>query len=545
LLLALAALAPWRAIAQLAGSSDAGLLQPVPDVDPPPPALRNSVATVDAVRWIEPAPSFGDRIGTGAGATGFDSSYGLRKKRLDGAPAKPNPAVPTISEARLPQRQNQTRPGIGVAVDQTTGAAAAPGAAPLPLAPALFLPPPLSPAAVPAVGPATARPLIRKSAVDDRPFDPVGIAAGAFLLRPAIELSGGYDSNPGRTSAGGGASAFGIVAPELQVESNWVRHALTANLRGGYLSYTTAPQFDRPDFNGRVDGRIDVSSSTAVNLESRLVVATDNPGSPNIQVGLAKLPIYADIGGSIGVAQRFNRFNVVILGSFDRTTYQESMFTDGTTASNDDRNFDQPSLQLRASYELTPGIRPFVEIDADRRIRDLAFDSSGYQRNSAGGAGKAGTSFELSRILTGEIALGSLTRTYRDPRLPAISGPALDGSLIWLATALTTVKLAAITTVNESTLAGVSGEFVHVLGVEIDHDFRRWLVGALKFTGERDTYVGSPRIDNVYVAAADLTHKLSRELWLKGELRREWRSSNVPGNDYLAYVALAGLRLQR
>ena len=32
---------------------------------------------------------------------------------------------------------------------------------------------------------------------------------------------------------------------------------------------------------------------------------------------------------------------------------------------------------------------------------------------------------------------------------------------------------------------------------------------------------------------------------LKGELRREWLTSNQPGNDYQAYVAMLGVRLQR
>jgi hypothetical protein len=32
---------------------------------------------------------------------------------------------------------------------------------------------------------------------------------------------------------------------------------------------------------------------------------------------------------------------------------------------------------------------------------------------------------------------------------------------------------------------------------------------------------------------------------VKGELRREWLTSNLPGNDHQAYVALLGLRLQR
>src|SRR6185295_4695428 len=46
------------------------------------------------------------------------------------------------------------------------------------------------------------------------PYAPIGIHAGSFLLFPALELSGGYDSNPLRRPGGPGAGVF-IVAPEL------------------------------------------------------------------------------------------------------------------------------------------------------------------------------------------------------------------------------------------------------------------------------------------------------------------------------------------
>jgi hypothetical protein len=400
-------------------------------------------------------------------------------------------------------------------------------------------------AALPALDSAPPRTLIRRPVIDDKPFDPVGIAAGSFRLRPAIEVSGGYDTNPARSTTGGGASNFAIVAPELLVNSNWSRHELTADLRGSYTSYGAAPSQDRPAFNGKIDGRIDVTSLTRIDVESRLVVATDNPGSPNIQAGLARLPISTDVGGTVGLGQRFNRFDVELKGGVDRTTYQNSTFTDGTTASNDDRNFDQYSTQLRAGYELTPGMKPFVEIDVDRRRHDLAVDRSGFDRDSDGRAGKVGSTFELSRILTGQLAFGYLERSYADPRLQQLKGPTFDGSLTWLASALTTVKLTALTTANETTLAGVSGVFTHEVGIEVDHAFRTWLEGSLKFIGDRDSYVGSPRQDDRYAAAAALTYKLNREWQLKGELRHEWLTSNTVGNNYQAYVAMLGLRLQR
>ena len=74
---------------------------------------------------------------------------------------------------------------------------------------------------------------------------------------------------------------------------------------------------------------------------------------------------------------------------------------------------------------------------------------------------------------------------------------------------------------------------------------RRWLIATLKVNAATVDYVGSPRADERYATAALITYKLTREVWLKGEYRHEWRHSNVPGNDYQADVLLLGARLQR
>ena len=59
------------------------------------------------------------------------------------------------------------------------------------------------------------------------------------------------------------------------------------------------------------------------------------------------------------------------------------------------------------------------------------------------------------------------------------------------------------------------------------------------------TATSQPRQDNRYIGSFALTYKLTREMQLKGELRREWLTSNMAGNNYQAYVALLGVRLQR
>ena len=297
-----------------------------------------------------------------------------------------------------------------------------------------------------------------------------------------------------------------MIAPEFLAVSDWERHALVADLRGSFTGYgsnltpnadgtpLSAPlDIDRPNFIGHVDGRLDVSRDTRLSAQGRLFVSTDNPGSPNVQAGLARYPIYTTVGGTVGIDQSFNRLQVSAGATVDRTDYTNSKLTDGTSSTNDDRNFSQYGGIGRVSYDLRPGLKPFVEVQGDSRVHDLRLDRAGFARDSTGGYVKGGTSFEFSRLLTGEIGVGYAARDYVDPRLNRLEGLLVSSSLVWTATPLTTAKFFSDTTITETTLPGTSGVLTHIYTVEVDHDFRRWLTAIGKFTwGELD-YQGNPR----------------------------------------------------
>ncbi len=538
-LLAALIVVPSAAAAQIADALDSYLMRPQVDGDP-----RNPPRFSRATRAEPSDQGFGYRPARGASATGFDSANTHRPKDQQ------RRGTPTVSAQRTPVAEEladgESANGLPASPPFTPSAAQNPKQGrkqnrtqqprAAPSAQAAY---PVGP-----VGDPPALPMRRRLSPEEDFFAPTGVQVGAFMLRPALEATGGFDSNPARSTAGKG-SWYSVVAPELTLNSNWSRHELTANLRGSYTTYENASDLDRPSLDAKVNGRVDVTPLTRLDLEGRVLIGTDNPGSPNIQAGLSKLPIYTTVGGSAGVGQRFNRFEATLKGGVDRTVYQQSTFTDGTTASNVDRDYNRYLGELRASYELTPGIKSFVEIGADRRAHDLAIDRSGVRRDSDGRYVKGGTTFELERTLTGDVALGWIERSYQDPTLPKISGLTFDASLTWLASALTTMKLTARTSVDETILVGVAGAFTREVTLEVDHAFRRWLAATLKITGATVDYVGSPRADERYSVAGLLTYKLTREVWLKSEYRHEWRHANEPGNDYQADVVLVGVRLQR
>ncbi len=527
LMAACAIFAGVDAAAQTPVPAYANPLQPQPDGDPKKPERFQ--------KFKRPAPNASGAPTTfappasGAGQTGFDSTNAKKKKAAKsksnartGAPSAT--VVPPTPASVSPYQRPQLPPAAVTAM-----AAGVPGAPPV------------------ALGPNQTVPKKRKPKPKDQldPYDPLGIHAGAFYLYPAIDLTGGYDSNPDRSRIATGSMLYS-VAPELRVRSDWSRHELKADLRGSYTWYKddSTPSLNRPYTDAKITGRVDVTKNTRIDLGSRLQISTDNPGSPNLSAGLSKLPVYTTFGGDGGVSHRFNRLELGIKGSAERTVWQDASLIDGTTASTNDRNYNQYGGTLRAGYDLSPGVMPFVEAGADTRVHDLQTDFSGYRRDSKGLTGKAGSTFELSRHLTGEIAAGYLRRDYEDSRLEGLHGAIADASLIWTASALTTVKLTAKSTVAESTQAGISGVFYRDAGLQIDHALRRWLIGTVKAGFGLDDYVGSQREDRRYSAGAGLTYKLNRAVQIKGEFRQEWLRSNVTGNDYTASIFLVGLRFQ-
>ncbi|MDO8399513.1 MAG: outer membrane beta-barrel protein [Bradyrhizobium sp.] len=490
---------------------------------------------VPAKSRIGAIPTYGLPAASGASTSGYDSLNRTRKKtKYYPGQARPKPPPGPGSKPPQPLPANGR---VRLSIPPSDSANKTP------------IPPAMA-------GTVPGQPPRKRLKVDDDPFGAIGDYAGSFLIKSALELRGGFDTNPRRTVVPKG-SPFYVVAPEFLAVSEWQRHAVVADLRGSFTGYgntfppptdgtiSSAPVVvDRPDFDGHIDGRLDVSRDFRLMGQGRLRVATDNPGSPNIQAGLQRYPIYTTLGGTFGVDQSFNRLQLSSGLTADRTVYQASKLTDGTSSSNDDRNYNQFGGLGRVSYDLIPGLKPFGEIVGNVREHDQQADRNGYLRNSSGGSVRAGTTFEFSRILTGELAIGWAARTYQDPRLMPLQGLLTSASLVWVATPLTTAKFFATTSIDETTVPGVSGVLTNTYTVEVDHDFRRWLTAIGKFTWGTQDYQGDARFDRFYSVSGDLIYKLNRNIWLKGTLRRDWLDSNIVGNSTNSTVVMLGVRLQ-
>jgi hypothetical protein len=470
-------------------------------------------------------------VSSGAGATGFDATNGRARRkskenarRRAGAEAQNLPPVAMSGPDRTVAPVFQRQESAAAARRRAINSAAAP---------------------LDATGAIAPRP-IRRRIVEDDPFGPVGFYRGTFLVKPALELSAGYDGNPGQRQNGKG-SAFEKIAPEFDIKSNWSQHELSANLRGSYIWYNAdkMENYSKPELNLRSNARIDISKQTKADLEGRFQYAADNPGDPNLPNDIAKPPIFTVAGGTAGIRHAFNRLELSLKGAVDTTTYQDGTTNSGQLVSFGDRNYTQYGTKIRASYESLPGIIPFVEYGADQRKHELQYDVDGVNRDSSGQSLRVGTTFQLTGYLVGEFAVGRLERIYVDPNFDALRGNLVDASLTYYPNPLTTLKLDMKTSVQESIIGGVSGGFTHDYSLQVEHAFRRWLLGTIKVGYSNTVYEGSPRTDDNYIVSAAMLFKMSRDLWLKGEYRREWLDSTISTANYVSNIYTIGVRLQR
>lgn len=379
---------------------------------------------------------------------------------------------------------------------------------------------------------------------EDDPWAPLGLRVGGLVVTPSLTQSLGYDTNPNRAPNAPKGSVVSRTEGEVAVRSDWLTHSFTSTLRGGYSYYPGQRDASRPEAQGASLLRLNVSRDTDIDLESRLSLDTQRPGSTNFNAATTERPNVYGYGGSAGVTQRFNRLSLNLRGSVDRTSYDNATDTLGGLIRQSYRNLVQYGVRGRIGYELTPGISPFFEVSTDKRVFDETVDSAGFRRSSTGVGARVGSSFELTRLLTGEAAVGYQQRAYDDPRLRELRGVVGEAALIWSATPLTTVTLRGATDLADTTLANVSGSVNRRVSLEVSHALRRnWTVAGIASLS-RATFEGAGPTEDTYVFGIRTEYKLTRSVSVRASFTHERLKSTTPGSDYTANIALIGLKLQ-
>lgn len=223
----------------------------------------------------------------------------------------------------------------------------------------------------------------------------------------------------------------------------------------------------------------------------------------------------------------------------------------GQRINNADRAYNSYEARLRGSYELSPKLAPFVEVAVDTRDydrkREISDSGTGRLLGSDGYALRGGAQFELTRLVTGEAAIGYGRQKPNDKSLKDVDGLLIDGAVAWAPSALTTVRLNARTGLQETTLANAGGVLTRGFEAAVEHKLRRNFIVTATAGYETSDYKGTRphRVDRTTTLGLEGEYRFNRNVALTSSFQKLWLNSSLPGEDYDASIIEFGLRFRR
>ncbi|MEF2552749.1 outer membrane beta-barrel protein [Aurantimonas sp. A2-1-M11] len=258
------------------------------------------------------------------------------------------------------------------------------------------------------------------------PFAPLGLRAGRFILFPQLIQTLGASTNLD-DEPDGEAGVFSETTISARLLSDWSRHEAELN---GSLTYRRNFAGDRPEdpraaFDGRL--RLDIDRMTTATLRGAVDYAReDADGTADFLTGTDQADrLQGSLAGQL--ERRFGRLVLSGTGTVARSVYPD------LPVGAIDQDYTTLTATLRAGYEISPAIAPFLEGSVGRRIFDVEGQEAGgaFDRDALLPALRSGIAFDFTEKLRGEAALGYAWNRPDDARGEDTSAPTLDASLVW------------------------------------------------------------------------------------------------------------------
>lgn len=303
-----------------------------------------------------------------------------------------------------------------------------------------------------------------------RDYEPLGVRLGGFKLNGAVDAGIGYDDNIVGTKRLVQKDGFSDQAATVALESDWTRHAVGITGNMDSRVYFNKSQFDWVDWDIGTYGRYDFSSVT--NIEGRYRHYQDHLDVYNVDVqtsGIFRPVPYSSDEAQISGNTAFSRFGV--LGTVLYRTYRfENVGSLGPIGRVSVNDFDTVIGALGTSYAFADGRYANLIF----RVQDIAYQKQeSNPRDSFTWEVLGGLTYDFDGVWQGRIAVGWRERSYRDPNLKSLSGPAVEGQLTWAPTLLTTVRLNVSRTIEESIRQDTVSYFRTQGGIGVDHELLR------------------------------------------------------------------------
>lgn len=371
----------------------------------------------------------------------------------------------------------------------------------------------------------------RNLSVRERPrpdYEAVGIHAGGFMIYPKITVTGAYDDNIYAVQSGAVGDFILDVSPEIDIQSNWSRNALTGYARVSQSEYASYSGEDSTQYATGVSGKYEFG-------QSDLTGGVDYghyvlPRSASNNIGFSVHPIQYDYtGANVQFAHEFTRVRISVRADDQIYDYQNGLTSAGAVVFDRDQNRNVATLTAKGEVAVSPDAAVYVSAAGNDRQYDLNPPQVAFTRNSTGFEVDAGANFDLTHLVRGEVQFGYLDQDYQSPLFRPIRGPSGKIQFEWFPTQLTTVTLLGMRAVGDAGVPGSAGYLTTDGSAQIDHELLRNLILSGSVWIGHDQYNGIDRHDQRAGAGLSADWLLTRHVGLT--LSYNYTSQQSSGAD--------------
>jgi hypothetical protein len=405
-------------------------------------------------------------------------------------------------------------------------------------------------AAVAQVGEGNLTTQTRAPPAPDNSLEQVGARAGAFRILPRIEVGATFDDNVYASDTRERSDTIFRAAPSIQLTSDTSRYQM--NFRAGleHLEYDEFGDESRTSFGTGTDFTTEIVRDTTLKGRLNYDINYEDRGEPNGLATNASPVKFKTLDTGLAFDRTVSRAIIGAEFSYRDLNFNDARRLNNTIENNDDRDRALTLIGGKLGYEFSPGYSFIGRIAYDTVAYDDARDDAGFDRDSKGFRMTGGIGFELSRLLTGDIFAGYISRNYDDARLEKISEPVFGAGLTWQPTQTTSIRVTADRTVEETVFLGYSGYINTTFSLQMQYELTRQLTVNAGVNYAKNKYertVGSTqpvRSDDITGSSVGMRYALNRMLYASAGYNFASRKSPAPDADYKRNKFLLSLGAQ-
>jgi hypothetical protein len=388
-------------------------------------------------------------------------------------------------------------------------------------------------------------------------FAPLGLPLGAFMLNASVGAEAYYTSNAKYTAINEEDDTVLVGTPSVVVNSRWSRHAINFGAKATARKYSNFEKENTTDWALFSSGRLDVSGKSRFMSSINLARGTEGRDS-NMTFGVAQRPTRTNVAAANLIYEtEFNRLRFRASTDVRKEKYNGFVQLTPTSVFNQHvRDITYSNVDGRLDYGVSPDTSVYVYGAFGKR--EYETDKTG---DSEGTILAVGSSFDLSRLITGEAEVGTEQNKYKTLGTKE-SNTYYRSNVVWSPTPLTTVTGKLSRRTREAVAAGTAASSVGTGGVlsttgsvTVDHELLRNVLLTASVSRTRDAFNGKivtgmvisniNREDTRDDVSAKAVYYISNRVAFNGEIRHEkLDSSGVnAGRTYKNNVVRVGLTL--